>query len=135
MPEPHPLEYALRLLKLGLIVVENEQDKIYTFYRPMGLRGTSFPRLEEGTHHLLNQNVFVRVDAPSASLFPIDTGEGRRWVVDMSMAAAPGPGPVWFHEEFASAEEAVAAIRDCYFGDRIDFRSASLGWYRSNDGA
>jgi len=133
MPEPRPLKFGLRLLKLGLIVVENEQDKVYTFYRPMGLRGTSFPRMGEGFHHRLSENVLVRVDAPPANLFPIDTAEGRRWVVDMSMPAAPGPGPVWFHEHFENAEEAVAAIRDCYFGDRIDFRSESLGWYRSDD--
>ena len=46
--------------------------------------------------------------------------------MDISYAAAPGPGPIWFRERFIDVREAVDAIRDCYFGDRIDFESEAL---------
>jgi hypothetical protein len=48
------------------------------------------------------------------------------WRVDISMAAAPGPGPVWFHEEFTKVEDAVDAIEGCFFADRIDSQNESL---------
>ena len=54
------------------------------------------------------------------------------WVVDISAAAAPGPGPVWFHEEFAKIQDAVEAIEECYFGTRVDNCNESLeAWYGS----
>ena len=53
-----------------------------------------------------------------------------RWHVEISIPAAPGPGPIFFQDTFDSLEEAVIAINDCYFGERIDFNAPSLKqWY------
>ena len=53
-------------------------------------------------------------------------------MVDISEAAFPGPGPVYFHETFETAGEACEAVKDCCFGDRIDFNNESLNsWFGS----
>ena len=58
----------------------------------------------------------LSTNAPPAILHPV----GKRWLVDISVAAAPGPGPVWCHEEFESAREAVKAIEECFFAHRVN---------------
>jgi hypothetical protein len=126
MPGPSPFKFVRHLLKLGLVAAEHECDRNYTIYRPIGLGGTVFPRRSAGINYGLCGNVFLTSDAPCASLHAVETPQETRWIVDISEAAAPGPGPIWFHEEFEAVEEAVEAIRDCYFGSRIDFQSESL---------
>ena len=58
----------------------------------------------------------VPTNALPAMLSPTSSG----WHVDFSMAAAPGPGPVWFNAEFDNCADAVDAIIDCFFGIRVD---------------
>jgi hypothetical protein len=126
MSGPSPFKFVRRLLRLGLVVAEHERERKFMIYRPIGLGGTVFPRRSAGMNYSLRGDVFLTADAPSASLHAVETAHETRWVVDISEVAAPGPGPVWFHEEFGAVEDAVEAIRDCYFGNRIDFQSASL---------
>jgi hypothetical protein len=122
---------VLRLLKFGLVIVEDERrDERCSVCRPVGLNGTPFPGWEEGVP-ISQRGTYVQVNAPPADLYSVETPSGKRWIVDLSVPAAPGLGPVWFHEEFASVEFAVEAIRECYFADRVDFNSESLGpWGR-----
>lgn len=69
---------------------------------------------------------FLSTNAPPAMLHPV----GERWLVDISFAAAPGPGPVWLHEEFETAKEAVKAIEECFFAGRASGSNDSLTrWY------
>jgi hypothetical protein len=121
---------VFRLLRLGLVVVEDgRQDERCAVYRPVGVGGTPFPGWQEGVN-IGHRGAYVCVSAPPADLSPVGKGIGKRWLVDISAVAAPGPGPVWFHEEFARAEDAVQAIEECYFGNRVDFESGSLGPWR-----
>jgi hypothetical protein len=122
MPKPLP-GCVFRLLRYGLVIVESEvQDQRCSVYRPIRVGGTRFPGFEEGVN-VGQRGTMLRVDAPPATLSPIGEGQRERWLVDISAVAAPGPGPVWFREEFVEAEDAVEAIRECYFGDRVDFQS------------
>ncbi len=84
---------------------------------------------------MAQRGAHVRVSAPPADLFPVDKGIGKRWVVDISLLAEPGPGPIYFHEEFEKVEDAVTAIQECFFGDRVDFSSESLGLWRQQKNA
>jgi hypothetical protein len=129
MPKPAPIS-AFRLIRLGLVVIEHAaEDENCCVYRPVGLAGTTFPDWEDGVNYGQNSTT-LRVSAPPAGLYSIQTAAGKRWVVDISVAAAPGPGPVYFHEEFSSVEDAVTAISECYFGNRVDFNNESLGPWR-----
>lgn len=126
MAEPVP-NCVFRLLRFGLVIIEDQrQDERCSVYRPVGVSGTLFPGWEEGVN-VGQQGTYVRASAPPADLSPVGSGSDKRWLVDLSIGA---PGPVWFHEEFASAEEAVEAIRECFFGSRVDFGRESLGRYR-----
>ena len=61
----------------------------------------------EALFEALERGTFVRVSAPPADLSPVGKGASKRWLVDISAVAAPGPGPVWLHEEFPTAEQAI----------------------------
>jgi hypothetical protein len=113
-----------RLIKTGLVVIEGEgKPEHFTIIRP-ALAGTPF--FEAGRTIALGANgVHLLSNAPSASLRQIKE-DGNEWEVDSSFAAAPGPGPVWFRERFTDVAKAVDAIRDCYFGDRVDFENEAL---------
>jgi hypothetical protein len=134
IPEPAPT-CVFRLLDLGLVVIENErQDERCSVYRPVGLAGTLFPGWEKGLN-ISERGAYMRVSAPPADLYPVGKGVGKRWVVDISVFAAPGPGPIYFHEEFEKAEDAVTAIKECFFGNRVDFASELLGPWRQRKSA
>jgi hypothetical protein len=134
MLQPIP-SCVFRLLRHGLVVIESEQqDERCSIYRPLGVGGTRFPGWVEGVN-VGQRGTFLCVDAPPVDLSPVGRHRRKRWLVDISTPAAPGPGPVWFHEEFATAEDAVEAIRGCYFSDRVDFHSESLGPWKQHGGA
>jgi hypothetical protein len=123
---------VFRLLHFGLVIVEDEpQDGRCSVYRPVGVGGTPFHGWEEGVN-VGQDGTYIRISAPPAILSQVVKGDRKRWLVDISAAAAPGPGPVWYHEEFASVEEAITAIQECFFGGRVDFNSESLGHWRSD---
>jgi hypothetical protein len=110
------------LVKLGLVVIEHpEKRDNFMIVRPASLTGSLF-RGWEGISHVGMGGTYVATNAPPAMLDPCENG----WVVDMSSAAAPGPGPVWFHEEFENAWDAVDAIEQCFFGTRVDNKNDSL---------
>jgi hypothetical protein len=113
---------VLRLVKLGLIIIEHpERRDHFMIVRPANLAGSDF-RGWRGCCTVGMGGTWLSTNAPPALLQPCQKG----WVVDISSAAAPGPGPVWFHQEFEHATDAVVAIEECFFGNRADKRDASL---------
>ena len=54
------------------------------------------------------QDITFNKRRPPAMLEPCKKG----WLVEISMAAAPGPGPVWFHEEFAMSKTRLTPSND-----------------------
>src|SRR5262249_10967249 len=113
--------YVFRLLKLGLVIIEHPQmPDHFMIVRPASLAGAQF-RGCEGCHNVGMGGTSVRTNAPPAMLQPCEKG----WVVDISYAAAPGPGPVWFHEEFENVRDAADAIEGCFFGDRVSNQNQS----------
>lgn len=113
---------VFRLLKLGLVIIEHREWRDYfMIVRPASLVGSEF-RGWKGTSNVGMGGTSLRTNAPEAMLKPWKKG----WVVDISSVAAPGPGPVWFHEEFEKARDAVDAIEACFFGNRVDNDNESL---------
>lgn len=114
-----------RLPATGLVLIEHEgEPEQFTIIRPASLAGTPF--FEEGyTTTVGARGTTLLTNAPPASLRQLKK-RGAEWEVDISLAAAPGPGPVWFRERFTDIALAVDAIRDCFFGDRIDFTREAL---------
>jgi hypothetical protein len=114
--------FVLRLLKRGLVIIEHaERPDHFMIVRPASPPGSDF-RGWEGCCNVGMSGTSLSTNAPPAVLQPCKKG----WLVDISMAAAPGPGPVWFHEEFTKVEDAVDAIEGCFFADRIDSQNESL---------
>jgi hypothetical protein len=111
-----------RLVKLGLVIIEHpERRDNFMIVRPASLVGSGF-RGWQDTAFVGMGGTTLATNAPPVMLQPYKKG----WVVDISLAAAPGPGPVWFHEEFEKAQDAVDAIEACFFGSRVDSGNASL---------
>jgi len=133
VPKPLPSCF-FSLVDDGLVLIEScDEDERCDLFRPASVGGTPFPDWEGGVnvgHSIMS----VRVNAPPASVYPTGRGKRKRWVVDISVPAVPGPGPVWFHQAFITPEEAVDAIRRCYFGDLVDFEAESLGPWKSTPG-
>ena len=124
LPEPNPI---FRLARLGLVIIEPAgQPDHYIIVRPASVSGTQFFNAGETTC-FGGGGTTLEINAPPALLGRAKRG---KWDVDISMAAAPGPGPVWFRERFPDLARAVQAIRDCFFGNRIDFQSESLATWR-----
>jgi hypothetical protein len=117
---------VFRLLKRGLVIIEHsERPDHFMIVRPASLAGSDF-RGWEGRCNVGMSGTSLSTNAPAAMLEPCKRG----WLVDISAAAAPGPGPVWFHEEFENVEDAVDAIERCFFGDCVDSHNESLErWY------
>ncbi len=118
---------AYDLADRGLVVSHSHDDFHLYIGRPASVPGTHFPHDSENRVIRFGNTDFL-TNAPTAVIYrkrrPI------RWIADISIAAASGPGPVFFNETFDSAELAAEAILDCYFGDRIDFNNESLAqWY------
>jgi hypothetical protein len=116
---------VFRLVDLGLLVVEHGEGRNeFTIVRPASVPGSAYRGWEESTIGVAGAR--ISTNAPPATLQPSKRG----WVVDISIPAAPGPGPVWFHSQFATAEEAVSAVESCYFGQLVDNNNPSLlSWY------
>ena len=125
----HPASNCIfKLVETGLVLVEPEFDH-FCIFRPASLDGTEFWSAGHKFSNSGTGKVSLRTNAPMAYLSP-ESKNSDRWIVDISSAAASGPGPIWFHETFESVEEAVKAVEDCFFGDLIDFTRAELkGWY------
>lgn len=114
---------AVRLAERGLIVRYDSDNESLICARHAAVDGTSFG--DWVPSHLAGiGSVDFQTDTPFATI----TRKRRpvRWLVDISIAAAPGPGPVFFHETFTTPEAAGEALLDCYFGSRIDFENDSL---------
>jgi hypothetical protein len=121
---------VFRLLKHGLVIIElAERPDHFMIVRPASLDGTDF-RGWEGCCNVGMSGTSLSTNAPPAMLEPCNKG----WRVDISMAAALGPGPVWFHEEFAKVDDAVNAIEGCFFGNRVDSDNESLEWWYGRRG-
>ena len=96
---------VFRLLKRGLVVIEHSRNRDYfMIVRPACLAGFSF-RGWTGVVNVGMDRTSVPTNAPPAVIRREDGG----WLVDISSVAAPGPGPVWFHETFDKCDEAVQA--------------------------
>ena len=117
---------VFRLLKRGLVIIEHaERPDHFMIVRPASLAGSDF-RGWEGCCNVAMSGTSLSTNAPPVMLEPCKKG----WLVDISMAAAPGPGPVWFHEEFANVQDAVDAVEGCFFGNRVESNNESLEqWY------
>lgn len=119
------------IMERGLIVFEGNEDGAYYVARPSSVCGTKFPNFEDEIVGL--GNAFFQTNAPLATLIR-GQAEGA-WIADISVGAAPGPGPIYFNETFDSFMNAAAAVVDCYFGNRIDFNNESLrSWGLAEDG-
>ncbi len=111
--------------KLGLVVHRsNDKNELY-IARPASLGGTKFRGWEEDIV-IGFSGTSLMANAPSAVLTIEGKGRKTKFKLNISLPAAPGPGPVWYDEVFKSSEELVEAVKECYFGDRIDFNNESL---------
>src|SRR5687768_8477100 len=115
--------YIFHLANTGLVIVEHEgKPEHFTIVRPASLAGTPF--LEDAYSVGVGPATLLS-NAPVASLRQL-VERGEEWEVDISFVAAPGPGPVWFRERFSHPRDAIEAIRECYFADRVDFANEAL---------
>jgi hypothetical protein len=130
---------AQRLAAQGLVCVRcagsqpiHGGAEVLVVIRPASVDGTPFPG--DWSAYGGAANVTVRTSAPPAELWLKRSRRSKVWIVDISVPAAPGPGPVYFHEQFPALDQAVSAIVDCFFGNRVNFQNESLAsWGRSVD--
>jgi hypothetical protein len=102
------------LCKLGLVVIEHpERRDHFMIVRPASLSGATFRSWQSGCN-VGFARASLKTNAPPAMLQPCENG----WVVDISV----GNGPVWLHEEFEKARDAVEAIKEFFFRDHVDNR-------------
>ena len=122
-------DISIKIAEFGLVVHENfDKNELY-IARPASVQGTSFHGFDENNVVGISNTILI-VNAPTAIINITGKGKKRRYLLDISIAAAPGPGPEWFNEKFKSAEEVIKATYNCYFSDEIDFKNPSLeGWY------
>jgi len=111
--------------ELGLVVYRNNDENELYIARPASLVGTKFRGWDKDIVTGYS-SISLKTNAPSAALTIEGKGRKTKFRLNISLLAAPGPGPVWIDEVFKSAEEVVEAVRECYFGDRIDFENESL---------
>ena len=109
----------------GLVVGEDYEHDRIGIARPASLEGTKFKGWAE------NRIVgfwggMVKSNAPSATLKTVGSGRKTMYHLNVSIGAAPGPGPEWIDETYKTREEAVDAVVGCFFGDKIDFNNPSL---------
>ncbi|MHC4780152.1 MAG: hypothetical protein ACYTFG_16400 [Planctomycetota bacterium] len=124
-------EAVIRLTGAGLIVAADAEGSSLVAARPASSSGTVFPGFEPVAMGIGSER--VETDAPTGTLRR--RGCLFAWEVDISIPAAPGPGPVFFRGRFVRLEKAIEALLDCYFGDRIDFGSPALEqWRESREG-
>jgi hypothetical protein len=118
----HDSNAVFRLLSFGLVVIEHDEDRNhFMIVRPDSLKGAPFRGVSDVVNVGMSGTV-VPTNAPPALLTRTEAG----WNVDISDAAAPGPGPVWFNADFSTCAEAVEAIADCFFGSRVDNQNPTL---------
>jgi hypothetical protein len=114
--------------EFGLIVHRNNDKNELYIARPASLVGTKFRGWDEDIVTGYS-SMSLKTNAPSAVLTIEGKGRKTKFRLNISLLAAPVPGPVWIDEVFKSAEEVVKAVRECYFGDRINFKNESLENY------
>lgn len=125
----HLFGIASRIAQSGLVVHENYDKRELYIARPASLKGTEFRGWTEDCVSGVSDTV-LKINAPSAKISIPGEGNKTRYLVNISIGAAPGPGPEWFNEEFKDIEKAIEAVTECYFSDRIDFNNSSLErWY------
>lgn len=115
------------MLKHGLVLIESNTERDhYMIVRPASLDGSEF-RGCSGPYNVGMASASVPTNAPAAMLSPTESG----WLVDFSAAASgPAPNPTWFNAEFVKCKDAVDAIIDCFFGDRVDnYNETLVGFY------
>ncbi len=116
---------ASRVSEFGLVVHRNNEKNELYIARPASLEGTIFRGWEEDTVIGIS-STNLKINAPTAILIMQGKGRKTKFNLNISLPMAPGPGPIWFDEVFKSPEDAIEAIKECYFGDRIDFENESL---------
>ena len=109
----------------GLVVWDDYNNSKLSIGRPSSVEGTKFRGMVDDIVTGIS-DFTVMINAPLATL---TQKSNNSWVVDISLDSAPGPGPVWFHEDFETLKEAVQAVLDCYFSNRINFQNESLEAY------
>ena len=98
---------AVRLAQRGLIVRYDPANDSLICARHAAVAGTSFGHWVSSYLAGIGSVDFL-TDTPFATI----TRKRRpiRWLFDISIAAAPIPGPVFFHETFATPEAAGEAV-------------------------
>ena len=120
---------ASRIAESGLVVHENYDKRELYIARPASLKGSLFRGWTEDQVSGISDTV-LKINAPSAKLTVSGIGKKTRYLVNISIGSAPGPGPEWFNEEFKQVEQAIDAVKECYFADRINSNNPSLeSWY------
>lgn len=120
---------AFRVAEAGLVVHENYDKRQLYVARPASIGGTSFRGWDEDQVSGIGDTV-LKINAPTATISVLGQGRKTKYLVNISIGAAPGPGPEWFNEQFKKPEEAIEAVIECYFSDRINFNNSSLEqWY------
>lgn len=114
-----------KVARLGLVVYESKEGNLLNIVRPSSVAGSKFIGWESDTVMGVGE-ITLMANAPCAVLTVTGKGRKERFHLNISILAAPGPGPEWFDETFKTGDEVVEAIRGCYFGDLIDSENESL---------
>lgn len=123
------LNVAAHIADSGLVVHEVPKDDKVVIARPASLKGTEFRGCNESRVTGYAETLLL-VNAPLAELKEIGSGKNKKYNLNISMGAAPGPGPIWIDENFDDIKTAVEAVLECFFGERIDFNNESLNkWF------
>ena len=118
-------EIAVRIAELGLIVYENYDNQEIDIARPASVEGSMFRGWNEVQVSAIGTTLLT-TNAPSVKVTISGKGRKAKYLVNISMTAAPGPGPEWFNEEFKYIEEVIEAVKGCYFSDRVNSKNLSL---------
>lgn len=122
-------DIAVRVAELGLVVYENYDKQEIQIARPASLQGSLFRGWTEDQLSAIGTTLLT-INAPSAKVTMRGKGRKAKYLVNISMSAALGPGPEWFNKEFKDTQAVFEAIKECYFSDRVDSSNASLeSWF------
>lgn len=124
-------EISSEIAESGLVVQENHERSELYVSRPASLKGTQFRGWKEDSVIGMGDTL-LKMNAPTAMISIKGRGRKQRFHLNISIPAAPGPGPEWINETFKSSEEVIAATLDCYFAQRIDMKNQSLeSWFNN----
>ena len=116
---------ALEIAESGLVAYEHPEDNMVSIARPSSLSGTPFRGWDHDDVSGIGDAI-IKINAPIGRLREIGKGKKAKYNVEISVGAAPGPGPEWINECFSTLDEAIDVVIECYFGNRINFNNPSL---------